>query len=60
MFRPKNLEIRNIVMTVKSQKKLKTDGHGMEPDSWKVRALHEGDNPSLGNELLTLILVLAL
>jgi hypothetical protein len=44
MLRPKKLEIRKIVETVKEQQK--NPKHEIEPNPWKDRAMHGGDNPS--------------
>jgi hypothetical protein len=46
VLRPKKLEIRKIVKTVKKPTKKKILCHEIEPNLSKDRALHEGDNPS--------------
>jgi hypothetical protein len=48
VLRPKKLEIRKIVKTVKEPKKKPKQilCHEIEPNPSKDRAMHEGDNPS--------------
>jgi hypothetical protein len=46
VLRPKILEIRKIVKTVKEPKRNQTLCHEIEPNPSKDRAMHEGDIPS--------------
>jgi hypothetical protein len=45
VLRPKNIEIRKNVKSVKDPKN-QILCHEIEPNSQKDRAMHEGDNPS--------------
>jgi hypothetical protein len=52
VLRPKKLEIRKIVKTVKQPKKKQILCHEIEPKPSKDRVMHEGDNPSFRDEFI--------
>jgi hypothetical protein len=52
MLRPKKLEIRKNVKTLKEPIKSKTESHKTEPNPSKDGAMHEGKNPSFLDEFI--------
>jgi hypothetical protein len=43
---PKNLEIRKKCKNCERAEKNQTESHETQPNPWKDRTMHEGDNPS--------------